>query len=141
MARPKGSKNKKKQSKGLGDTIAKFTEATGIDKVVKAVAGDDCGCDERKKKWNEISLFKKGLKPRCFTDEEKQEYKHFVDTRTLSILNPTKAYGTIDNKQRLFVCKLYADVFNRPYFNPCVNCSQSPLINMVYNLDKVYENI
>lgn len=125
---------------GLGDVVDSITTKTGIKAVVKAIT-KDCGCDERKKKWNETSLFKKGLKPRCFTDEEEQEYKHFMDTRTLNILNPTKAKGTIDNKQRLFVCKLYADVFNRPYFNPCVNCSQSPLINMVYNLDKVYENI
>ena len=39
-----------KKSKGLGDTIAKITEATGIDKLVKFVAGEDCGCDERKEK-------------------------------------------------------------------------------------------
>ena len=42
-------KNKsKKKSKGLGDTIEKITEATGIKAVVKAVAGEDCGCEERK---------------------------------------------------------------------------------------------
>ena len=32
---------KMKKSKGLGDTIAKITEATGIDKLVKFVAGED----------------------------------------------------------------------------------------------------
>ncbi len=39
------------KSKGLGDTIAKITEATGIDKLVKFVAGEDCGCDERKEEY------------------------------------------------------------------------------------------
>ena len=31
------------KSKGLGDTIEKITKATGIDKVAKAVLGDDSG--------------------------------------------------------------------------------------------------
>ena len=39
-------------SRGLGDTVEKVTQATGIDKVVKAVVGEDCGCAERKKKLN-----------------------------------------------------------------------------------------
>ena len=45
-----------KKSEGVGDTIAKFTEATGIDKVVKAVANlagySDCGCGQRKENLN-----------------------------------------------------------------------------------------
>jgi hypothetical protein len=40
------------RSRGLGDTIAKVTRVTGIERVVKtvvkAVTGDeDCGCDKR----------------------------------------------------------------------------------------------
>jgi len=38
-----------KKSKGLGDSIEKVLKATGIDKVAKAVLGDDCGCEERNK--------------------------------------------------------------------------------------------
>ena len=45
---------RRKKSKGLGDTIEKVTEATGIKAVVKAVAGDDCGCNERKALLNEL---------------------------------------------------------------------------------------
>ena len=44
------AKRGRPKSKGLGDTIAKVTKATGIDKVVKAIAGDDCGCAERQEK-------------------------------------------------------------------------------------------
>ena len=40
-------------SKGLGDRIAQFTKATGIDKAVKAVV-KDCGCEERRAKLNAI---------------------------------------------------------------------------------------
>lgn len=40
------------ESKGLGDTIDKVTTVTGIKKVVKKVAGDDCGCEARRKRLN-----------------------------------------------------------------------------------------
>ena len=40
-------------SKGLGDRIASFTKATGIDKAVKSVV-KDCGCEERRAKLNAI---------------------------------------------------------------------------------------
>lgn len=51
-------KSKKMQSKGLGDTIDKITTATGIKKVVKAVAKEDCGCEGRRKKLNELFPYK-----------------------------------------------------------------------------------
>ena len=35
-------------SRGFGDTVEKFTTATGIRSVVKSIFGDDCGCDERR---------------------------------------------------------------------------------------------
>lgn len=48
------AKRGRPKSKGLGDTIAKVTKATGIDRVVKAVVGDNCGCDERREKLNRL---------------------------------------------------------------------------------------
>ena len=47
----------KKKSKGLGDTIAKITKATGIKKVVDTVAkatGKDCGCGKRQSTLNRL---------------------------------------------------------------------------------------
>lgn len=41
--------------RGLGDSIEKFTKATGIKKVVDSVAkatGKDCGCGRRKDSLN-----------------------------------------------------------------------------------------
>jgi hypothetical protein len=55
------------KSKGLGDTIAKITEATGIDKLAKFVLGEDCGCDERKEKLNKLFPY---AKPLCLTEDE-----------------------------------------------------------------------
>jgi hypothetical protein len=46
-----------KKSKGLGDTVAKITEATGIKKVVKTVSkavGKDCGCAKRQDTLNRL---------------------------------------------------------------------------------------
>tara|TARA_R100000995_G_C3375232_1_gene73553 strand:- start:306 stop:515 length:210 start_codon:yes stop_codon:yes gene_type:complete len=46
-----------KKSKGLGDTVAKITKATGIKKVVNTVAkatGKDCGCNKRQDTLNRL---------------------------------------------------------------------------------------
>ena len=40
------------ESKGLGDSIEKLTEATGIKHVVNKVAGGGCGCAERRDALN-----------------------------------------------------------------------------------------
>lgn len=40
------------KSQGLGDTIEKFTTATGIKKIADAIPGG-CGCKSRKEKLNQ----------------------------------------------------------------------------------------
>lgn len=50
------------RSKGLGDSIEKFTKATGIKKVVNTVAkatGKPCGCSERRDSLNRVFPYKK----------------------------------------------------------------------------------
>ena len=51
-------KQTKTKSKGLGDTIAKVTEATGLDKLAEKLselAGkEDCGCKRRQEKLNQL---------------------------------------------------------------------------------------
>lgn len=50
------------ESKGLGDTVQKFTTATGIKKVVDTVAkaaGKDCGCGKRKDTLNRMFPYEK----------------------------------------------------------------------------------
>lgn len=54
-------------SDGVGSTVEKITEATGIKKVVKFLAGEDCGCDQRKEKLNYLFPYNK---PNCFTEDE-----------------------------------------------------------------------
>jgi len=50
------------KSRGVGDTVAKFTKATGIkyvvDKINKAT-NSDCGCDERRDTINREYPYKR----------------------------------------------------------------------------------
>ena len=46
------------RSKGLGDSIHKFTKATGIDKAVKTITGGGCGCNKRRAKLNKVFPYK-----------------------------------------------------------------------------------
>ncbi len=50
------------KSKGLGDSIEKFTKATGIKKVVDKVAkatNSGCGCNKRKDTLNRMFPYNK----------------------------------------------------------------------------------
>ena len=50
------------KSKGLGDSIEKFTKATGIKRVVNKIAkatGKDCGCNKRKDTLNRFFPYNK----------------------------------------------------------------------------------
>jgi hypothetical protein len=61
------------KSRGLGDTIEKFTTATGIKKAVEfisEVTGEDCGCSKRKEALNNPNL----LVNKIFYDSGKGVY-------------------------------------------------------------------
>lgn len=53
----------KRKSEGLGDTVAKVTNALGIDKladkIAKMAGKEDCGCNNRRKKLNELVSYKR----------------------------------------------------------------------------------
>lgn len=113
------------KSKGLGDTIEKITKATGIDKVAKAVLGDDCGCDERKEKLNKMFPYNK---VRQFTEDELKIYEEVL---------PRLKSGTIKGQDQASLVKLYNKVFNankKP--SSCTSCVQQTLAKLA----KVYVN-
>ena len=94
--------NQAKESKGLGDTIAKITKVTGIDKVVKFIAGEDCGCDERKEYLNKIFPYKNA---ECLTEDEyfylDKWYKH--NKQNINFTERTKLialYNRVLNKKQ-----------------------------------------
>ena len=88
MANKKSKKSAKtstkptQKSRGLGDTVEKVTKATGIKTVVKWLAGEDCGCDERKEKLNKMFPY---FKPECMTENE---YEIFTDLKDKQVVRP-----------------------------------------------------
>ena len=72
----------KEHAKGLGDTLEKVFEKTGVAKVVKWLAGDDCGCDERKKRLNELFPYRK---PNCLNEDEFNILDGFFSKNTAEI--------------------------------------------------------
>ena len=47
------------KQKGLGDTVAAITKATGIEMLVKGIFGENCGCDARKEALNKLVPYQK----------------------------------------------------------------------------------
>ena len=115
-----------KQSKGLGDTIAKITKATGIDKAVKFIAGEDCGCDERQIALNKAFRYKR---PKCLLENE-YEYLNKWFGNNLNRVKPD------DQKQLL---KIYNRVFSdKKQMTSCSSCLRN-ITNELKSLYKTYE--
>ena len=85
----KFEKENANKSEGLGDTIAKITKATGIDKAVEFIAGEDCGCDERQEKLNKIFKYRK---VECLTEDEYATLSKYFD-------NDTRIYDKFAQKE------------------------------------------
>jgi hypothetical protein len=74
--------NMNKESKGLGDSIAKVTKFFGIDTVAEAVAKlagmEGCGCSERREMLNELFPYEnKTRKFRVLKGFEVNRQKYF----------------------------------------------------------------
>ena len=87
--------------KGLGDKVEEFTTKTGIKKVVKAIFGDDCGCNERKAKLNKINL--RFPVVRCFTEQQYNDWQTF------------RAYKgeALNIEQQMLIINVYNHLFAR----------------------------
>ena len=111
--------------KGLGDKIEKFTEWSGLKKLVKSVFGEDCGCDERKKKLNQMFPNFKNL--RSFNESEKKIFEEILPVvEKKNMINP-------DEKKTLSV--LYKAVFKeQPQWSSCGSCN----VKVLENLKKIY---
>lgn len=102
-----------RKSKGLGDTIEKITEATGVKKVVEAVSeatGIDCGCEGRKDLLNKLFPYKQ---TECLNDEDKEWLTNYFEINN----------NQLTPKQQARVIEIYKNVFNQ-VINPsnCGSC-------------------
>ena len=121
------TKRKKKKSKGLGDTIEKFTEATGIKKVVKWIAGEDCGCDKRKEKLNQIFKYKSN--PECLNESEYNYLTEFFKV----------AKQTLKYDEQREILEISNRVFNeKRELSTCGSCVRE-LINQMKRLYDIYK--
>ena len=117
---------KKKQAEGLGDTVENILEVTGVAKVAKWILGEDCGCEERKQKLNELWRY---TKPECLTEDE---YKYLDDfyTNLKSSVSP--------NQQRELL-KIYNRVFKqRMQPTSCGSCVRE-IVNKLNKLYAIYK--
>ena len=117
----------KRVSKGFGDTVAKFTEATGIDKLVNFIAGEDCGCEARKEKLNKLFPYRT---PECLTQSEHEQLTNLLPKMTVRV-KPS---------EQLQFLKVYNRVFKtNEQPTSCASCLNDMLrkIKQVYN---AYEN-
>ena len=111
---------------GLGDVVAKITEVTGIKKVVEAIT-DDCGCDERKEKFNKIPVWSR-RKVRCIEPDDYIWVKAILKTNRF----------TFNDRER--VVKVYNHIFRSNVKNtkcsPCIKGYLESLQNYI----SIYDN-
>ena len=115
--------NVETQSKGVGDTVAKITKATGVDKLVKFIAGEDCGCDDRQVKLNKLFSYKK---INCISEDDYTYLNDFINS------NPRKA----TYNQRVRLIKIHNNVFNT---NQRETSCEPCMIGIVKKLKKYLE--
>ena len=111
------------KSKGLGDTIAKITEATGIDKLVKFIAGEDCGCEERKEKLNKLFPY---AKPLCLTEDEFNTLDAYFKQNT----------NTLTSDEQTSLIAINNRVLNQKLtFSTCSSCLRDLVskLRVIYN--------
>ena len=106
------------QSKGLGDSIAKLTKATKIDKLVKFIAGEDCGCDERQELLNKTFAYDV---PKCLTEDEFDYLTRLVASRP--------AIASIDMQKRII--KIHNRIFKTQIeVSSCPSCVRKTIEKM-----------
>lgn len=110
---------KRKKVKGLGDVIAKVTEAIGI---------EPCdGCNERKEVLNKLFPF--GVEE--LTTDEKEYLTAFFETDKVEL-------STVEQKELL---NIYFRAYRVAPFAPCIGCSGvwKSIVKKLKKLD--YESI
>jgi len=123
----------KRKSKGLGDSIEKLTEATGIKKAFEMFSeatGIDCGCDERKEKLNKIFPYNRNIN--CLNESDYTKLTKYLSAQQTT-LTPIEQQEISD---------IYFNVFNyRLQISSCASCWKGKLdeLRKVYNEYKINE--
>jgi len=117
----------KQKSKGLGDSIEKLTEVTGIKKVVEMfteATGVDCKCDERKVKLNNLFPYNRNIN--CLNESDYTKLTKYLSAEQ----------STLNSIEQQEVSDIYFNVFNyRLQISSCASCWKGKLdeLRRVYN--------
>jgi len=118
------------KSKGLGDTVEKFTKATGI----KSLVGDCGGCAKRREKLNKLFPYIKDAK---MTKDEASIYEKFRDSAKKALDK-----GRIDITVQRPLVLLFNKVYDpRPKMKvvTCGSCF-AKVEDMILKLEEAYMN-
>tara|TARA_R110001583_G_C5619343_1_gene406135 strand:- start:1051 stop:1425 length:375 start_codon:yes stop_codon:yes gene_type:complete len=121
--------SKENKSEGLGDSISKFTTATGIKSIVNWISGDDCNCDARQEKLNSKFRYKKNP-PKCLNEDEFKWLQNYFE-------NP-KQFSHIVIKSK--VGSIWARVFGMHYKKICDCNGGRQLGRYINELKEVFES-
>ena len=114
----------KKKPKGLGDVIEKVTKATGIKSAVKTLIGEDCGCEERREKLNDLFPMYKNI---AMDASQKRVWES---------LEAPLATGRLRGKNSQLFRKLYDELFEKRHsWCGCGNESA----RRIQSVRKIYE--
>ena len=108
---------------GLGDVIEKITEVTGIKKAVKFLAGEDCGCDQRKIKLNQMFRHNK---IECLNEDEYDFLSQWF----------AKNKSTINYEDRKKLYEIYNRIFHK---NQKVSSCSSCVNTIVIRLKRIFD--
>ena len=123
VKKPKKVVENKPKVEGLGDVVEVITEKTGIKKAVKAVFGDDCGCEERKEKLNKLFNWK----VECIDKYEYEILDEFF-TGNPTVIKPSEWRKLAEIARRIFNRRIENDM-------GCGGCVRE----IVSKLKKVYQ--
>lgn len=112
------------KSTGLGDTVEKVFKSVGIDKAVKFLAGEDCGCSERREILNKVFPYQK---PECLNEKEYNFLSKFFETRHPQI-KPNEQEALLDVYNRIFKDNV-----------EMTSCGSCFLNNVYKKLERVYK--
>lgn len=118
-------KTQSARSKGLGDSVEKILQKTGIKTAVQFIMGEDCGCEERKQKLNELFPYKQ---PLCMTENEHQWWTQFIATNST----------TISNEETKMIVAIYNRIFQtRRTYKPC-KCNPKAWQKMIDEINIIF---
>ena len=118
----------KTKSTGLGDTVEKVFQATGIDKAAKFILGEDCGCDNRREILNRLFPYQK---PECLTEDEYNYLNGYFNRKS----------NTVTQQIQSEILMIYNRVFNdKVEPTGCGSCFLKNVHNKLERVYKEYKN-